>query len=155
MGEVTGVLHSRVTWPSREQQPTFAHVLLILVLVLSGYQLPIALRAGGPVAREGGGSNRPDPSRALYTTQRKRVKSLLRILGGRCKGLQYPVDFQARKRRKKVPEPVWVYVGRHYPQDIWGKGGSAVSVAAAGPAENSVPNIGAPLRARAISFCPG
>lgn len=65
MGEVTGVLHSRVTWPSREQQPTFAHVLLILVLVLSGYQLPIALRAGGPVAREGGGSNRPDPSRSV------------------------------------------------------------------------------------------
>ncbi|XP_015398374.2 armadillo repeat-containing X-linked protein 1 isoform X3 [Panthera tigris] len=112
MGEVTGVLHSRVTWPSREQQPTFADVLQILVLVLSGYQLPIALREGGPVAREGGGNNRPDPSsRALYTTQRKRVKNLLRIPGG----LQDPADFQARKRRKKVPEPVWVYVGAPLP----------------------------------------
>lgn len=65
VGVVIGVLNSRVTWPLREQELTFAGVLLILVLVWSGYQLHITQKAGGPVAREGGGGNCPHPSRSV------------------------------------------------------------------------------------------
>lgn len=50
MGVVIGVLISRLTWPSRELEPTRADVLLILVFVWSGCTLPIAQRARGPVA---------------------------------------------------------------------------------------------------------
>lgn len=60
VGVVIGVLSSRVTWPSREQEPTCADVF-----VWSGCHLLIALRAGGPAAREGGGGNCSDPSRAV------------------------------------------------------------------------------------------
>ncbi|XP_063491160.1 armadillo repeat-containing X-linked protein 1 isoform X2 [Symphalangus syndactylus] len=50
MGVVIGVLISRLTWPSRELEPTRADVLLILVFVWSGCTLPITQRARGPVA---------------------------------------------------------------------------------------------------------
>ncbi|XP_017809519.1 armadillo repeat-containing X-linked protein 1 isoform X2 [Papio anubis] len=50
MGVVIGVLISRLTWPSRELEPTRADVLLILVFVWSGCTLSIAQRARGPVA---------------------------------------------------------------------------------------------------------
>lgn len=65
VGVVIGVLSSRVTWPSREREPTCADVLLILVFVRSGCHLPIAPSAGGPVARKGGGGSCPDPSRSV------------------------------------------------------------------------------------------
>ncbi|XP_039319861.1 armadillo repeat-containing X-linked protein 1 isoform X2 [Saimiri boliviensis] len=45
MGVVIGVLISRVTWPSRELEPTSADVLLILVFIWSGCLLSISQRA--------------------------------------------------------------------------------------------------------------